>query len=341
MSLAKVAHGNLPELLPQVIRRAQRTVLVTSTRGRERRSTQMTLQLLTRLGCVGELFTAKDALVSNKQEGLQFMKRSKSTMVVGIGGNTVLDVSKAIADGCQQASGEPVSVILVPTIPCHGKETTSLTELIDPQEGVLLAAKPVFHSFDTLIDQNLAVFDRMPSNVEYAAFVCTLSHVLNTNDSPDMDLLRSSLVEWNAYPNSREAKFRLSAHGVPLASLEDTANSFPSVGLARMLTPELALPRILILASLFLPSLMFRYDASNEFRKVVHEVTARHSREDVLRFGQQLVKEAGVDHGLLGLLKSRGDANQVWEALQIMMEEQWAGEGDPKSFLKYVHEHVV
>ncbi|KAH9259100.1 hypothetical protein BASA81_002720 [Batrachochytrium salamandrivorans] len=294
-------------LLTKAQLRGQRVVLVTSVKGAGRRSSKLVQYLLRqKLNCQVFCEVITEPGMGSVQSCEKLAKHVGANVLIGLGGSSVMDVGKL---ACSRA--EMDYFMAIPTIPCAGGENHLSANLFDfdKETEITLSNLPI-PSHSCLVDCKLGWEDNISSQTDRIALLNCLSVGVDEEDrlmgnDEFANCAAQSIHAARMLPptgkftvEDRQQFFRTS---LSLSSqLTNPSLSF-GFALTNAICREIPLPRTLVRAALFYPTVAVQVHVRGNASKMQHLTNASDSNQALERVGE-LTKLAGLERGVVGLL---------------------------------------
>lgn len=310
-------------LLASAQLRGQKVVLVTSAKGANRRSSKFVQYLLRqKLNCQVFCEVITEPGMGSVQSCEKLAKHVGANVLIGLGGSSVMDVGKL---ACSRA--EMDHFMAIPTIPCAGAENHLLANLFDFDKETELAFPDLpIPSHSCVVDGKLGWEDHIPSQIDRIALLNCLSVGVD-----DEDLLTGEFANCAAQSihtaralsptgrftvDDREQFFRTSLSLSSTSSRPSTSFGF---ALTNALCCEVPLPRTLVRAALFYPTVAVQVHVRGNAPAMQHITNAIDPSQALERAGE-LTKLAGLERGVIGLLPSLFSAEHTGKLVPQLVD---------------------
>ena len=296
----------------------QRVLLVTSSLGAKRRSCAYVQHVLrTQFNCLVQLAVVNEPSIEACADAMALSKRTQSSVVVGLGGSTVLDAAKFIGYGISSE----IPIVMIPCVPAGGKEFSAVSELFDWQNEERIVVSGARTRVHTVTHPHIfGLEDKVDARTDCRAFTASLSIFFNQSDS---QLLSSAVNNNRQFIQSiseamnvllkttgsgnksftekdREVLFRPDSF-VPDSSIADEFSL--DVVIANLIAAKVAIPRSLLRCALLYPCAHKRCLESLPFGTFLQQVTSSSTNEQALSKLAKLLKLTDIPQsGLFGLM---------------------------------------
>ena len=320
----------------------QRILLLTSSQGSKRRSAAYASHVLrNQLGSNVQTATVSEPSISALKDGLDILKRTQCSTIIGLGGSMVLDSAKFMA-GIQE--DKDIRLVLIPTIPAGGKEVHNVGELFDWEKEERTVLELPSSVFATIVDPELALEDKITKETDYSAFLYSLALILNHSDDylqKNEELLRhvreaiKTLLDVSPTAKSLPKKVRESMFS-PQLMLTTGSNVVEEHGLdailANIINPRVALPRTAFRAGILIPCVQERMKQSKEFEKAMIIMTGCANSDEAIKLLLNIQSRSSLQGGVRQLLRKRMDEKSIDALIKNAGEwmEEYPGNGPLK-----------